>query len=130
MHLIEPARVGTLTTTQHKAGLVRALFGQFCEAVRHPDTAKGVMHCPADFGIAFTGTFYDGSRVLAGFVYGATGCQTVSLTASGKTQFTTVAGPAAAAAPKLRADMAAVLGEPVSMLATPSAGINPGGPMK
>ena len=61
-----------------------------------------MVHCPADFGISYSGTFYDGSRTLAKFVYGASGCQTVSITAGGKTQSTMVFGSASAAAPKLR----------------------------
>ena len=131
MHLVEPTRVGALTVTQAKPALVRALFGQMCAAVAHPAQAKGTVHCPADFGTSFTGTFYDGSRKLATFVYGASGCQTVSLTAGGKTQFTMVYGTAAAAAPKLVSAMAAVLGEPVSMLTRPQTQINQGsGPSK
>jgi len=130
MHLVEPTRMGALTMTQHNAALVRALFGQFCSAVNHAATATGTVHCPADFGISYTGTFYDGSRALAKFVYGASGCQTVSITADGKTQSTMVLGPASAAAPKLRADMAAVLGVPMSMLAPPQSQVNPGGPNK
>ena len=99
MHLVEPTRMGALSTTQHKTALVRALFGQFCRAVSHADTQKGIVHCPVDFGISYSGTFYDGSRTLAKFVYGASGCQTVIITAGGKTQSTMVMGPAAAAAP-------------------------------
>jgi hypothetical protein len=105
---------------------VRALFGQFCSAIDHADTVKGVVHCPADFGISYSGTFYDGSQTLAKFVYGASGCQTVSLTAGGKTQSTMVSGTASAAAPQLRADMAAVLGVPVPMLVQPQSQVNPG----
>ena len=130
MHLVEPTRAGALSTTQHKTALVRALFSQFCNAVGHAATAKGVVHCPADFGISYSGTFYDGSRTLAKFVYGASGCQTVSITAEGKTQSTMVFGTASAAAPKLEAAMAAVLGEPTSMLAPPQSQVNPGGPNK
>ena len=130
MHLVEPTRMGALSMTQQNAALVRALFGQFCSAVGHAATASGTVHCPADFGISYTGTFYDGSRALAKFVYGASGCQTVSITADGKTQSTMVLGPASAAAPKLRADMAAVLGVPMSMLAPPQSQVNPGGPNK
>ncbi len=130
MHLVEPTRMGALSTTQHKTALVRALFGQFCDAIGQAATVKGVVHCPADFGISYSGTFYDGSRTLAKFVYGASGCQTVSLTADGKTQSTMVLGPASAAAPKLEADMAAVLGVPTSMLASPQSQVNPGGPNK
>jgi len=130
MHLVEPTRAGALIKTQHNPALVRALFGQFCAAVGHATAQPGVMHCPADFGISYSGTFYDGTRPLARFVYGASGCQTVSLTAGGKTRAAMVLGAASTAAPKLRADMAAVLGVPVSMLAPPQSQVNPGGPNK
>jgi hypothetical protein len=130
MHLVEPTRAGALTKTQHNVALVRALFGQFCAAVSHPATKSTVVRCPADFGISYTGTFYDGSQPLAKFVYGATGCQSVSLTAGGKTRTTMVLGPASAAAPKLRADMAAVLGVPTLALAQPQAGSGKVGPNK
>jgi uncharacterized protein YceK len=130
MHLVEPTRMGALSTTQHKTALVRALFGQFCRAVSHADTQKGTLHCPVDFGISYSGTFYDGSRTLAKFVYGASGCQTVILTADGKTQSTMVMGSAYTAAPNLRADMAAVLGVPMAMLVAPQSQVNPGGPNK
>lgn len=124
MHLVEPTRMGALTMTRHDATLVRALFGQFCAAVAHAETAGDAAHCPAELGTSYTGTFYDGSRPLATFVYGASGCQTLRLTADGKTQFTMVFGTASAAAPKLVAAMAAVLGEPVSMLARPQTQVN------
>ena len=130
MHLVEPTRAGALVMTQHNTALVRALFGQFCNAVGHADTPKGVVHCPADFGISYAGTFYDGKVALATFVYGASGCQTVSVTAGGKTRSTMVFGTASTAAPKLQADMAAVLGVPTSMLVQPQSQINPGGPNK
>ena len=130
MHLVEPARAGAFITTERNPALVRALFGQICAAISQAGTVKGVVHCPADFGVSYSGTFYDGSRPLAKFVYGATGCQTVSITAGGKTQSAMVFGPASAAAPKLRADMAAVIGEPVTMLAPSQSQINPGGPNK
>jgi hypothetical protein len=131
MHLVEPTRAGALVKTVHNPALARALFGQFCAAVGHAAAQSGtVVHCPADFEISYSGTFYDGIRPLAKFVYGASGCQTVSITAAGKTQSAMVLGAAAAAAPRLRADMAAVLGEPVSMLAPPQSQVNLGGPKK
>ena len=130
MHLVEPTRAGALTKTQHNATLVRALFGQFCAAVSHPTKSKGVVRCPVDLGISYLGTFYDGSRTLAKFIYGAGGCQTVSLTAGGKTKATMMFGAAAAAAPKLRADMAAVLGVPLLAIAQPVAGGDKAGPNK
>jgi hypothetical protein len=122
IHLVEPTRAGALSKTQHDAALVQALFGQLCAAVSHASAAKGTVRCPADFGISYTGTFYDGSRTLATFSYGASGCQAVSLTADGTTQSTMMLGAAATAAPKLRADMAAVLGVPTLAIAQPASG--------
>jgi hypothetical protein len=122
IHLVEPTRAGMLSKTQHNATLVRALFSEFCAALRHPSAARGAIRCPADFGISYTGTFYDGSRTLAKFVYGATGCQIVSLTADGKTRTAIVAAGAAAAAPALRDDMAAVLEVPRLAIAQPVSG--------
>jgi hypothetical protein len=130
MHLVEPVRSGALTVTQRKPALVQALFRDFCNAVSHPDMTKGIVHCPAAFGTDYTGTFYDGTRALATFVYGASGCQSVSVTADGKQRSTMLAGPAAAAAPRLQADMAAVLGVPKYMVSPPQTSVNPGGPAK
>jgi hypothetical protein len=130
LHLVEPTRAAALAKTQHNATLVRALFGQFCAALSHPSSAKGIVRCPADFGISYLGTFYDGQRTLAKFTYGVTGCQMVSLTTGGKTKSTMVLGAAAAAAPKLRADMAAVLGVPSLAIAQPVTGGSKAGPNK
>src|SRR5438132_6861298 len=130
LHLVEPTRASALAKTQHNVTLVRALFGQFCAALSHPSSAKGVVRCPADFGISYLGTFYDGQRTLARFVYGVTGCQVVSLTTDGKTTSTMVLGAAATAAPKLRAAMAAVLGVPSLAIAQPVTGTNKGGANK
>jgi hypothetical protein len=126
MHLVEPTRVGALSKTQHDVTLVRALFGQLCAAVSHPSKDTGTVRCPVDFGVSYLGTFYDGSRPLAKFIYGASGCQTVSLTAAGKTKSTMVLGAAATAAPKLQTDMAAVLGVPRMMIAQPANGTGTG----
>jgi len=130
LHLVEPTRATALAKTQHNVTLVRALFGQFCAALSHPSSAKGMVRCPADFGISYLGTFYDGQRTLARFVYGVTGCQAVSLTTDGKTTSTMVLGAAATAAPKLRAAMAAVLGVPSLAIAQPVTGTNKGGANK
>ena len=128
LHLVEPTRAGALSKTQHNATLVRALFRQLCAAVSHPAMAKGAtLHCPANFGISYLGTFYDGSRTLAKFDYGASGCQLVSLTVGGKTRTTMVIGTASAAAPKLRADLAAVLGVPRLAIAQPVTGTGKSG---
>jgi hypothetical protein len=120
IHLVEPTRAGALSKTQRDATLVRALFGQLCAVVGDASAAKGIVHCPADFGISYTGTFYHGSRTLAKFVYGASGCQVASLTADGKTQTTMMLGASAAGgAAKLRTDMAAVLEVPTLAIAQP-----------
>ena len=53
-----------------------------------PRRDQGGRALPCRLRRLLLGTFYDGSRPLARFVYGASGCQTVSLTADGKTKFT------------------------------------------
>ena len=124
------APVGTnpiSSTTYHQAAQVRALFGQLCAAVTHPAPAQ-MMHCPADFGTDYVGTFYDGSRVLATFTYAASGCERVSVTAAGKTLSTMVTGRAAAAAPHLAIDLGVIIGAPKPGVMQPQGGINPGGP--
>jgi hypothetical protein len=133
LRLVEPTRQGSLARTQRDTTLVRALYSQLCAAITHPATVKGTVHCPANLGISYAGTFYDGSRALATFVYGATGCQTASLTAAGQTKATMLTGPAAAAAPKLQADLAKVLGLPSLVMAQPKSGSGTGmggGPAK
>ena len=101
---------------------MRALYNQLCAAITHPAAVKGTVRCPANLGISYTGTFYAGGQALARFVYGATGCQTVSLTAAGQTKTTIMIGSAAAAAPKLQSDLAAVLGVPSLAMAQPKDG--------
>jgi hypothetical protein len=131
MRLVEPARVGPYTMTQRKPTLVRAIFSDFCKLVAHPYRSNRPVNCPAAFGLDYSGTFYAGQRKLATFVYGASGCQTVQVTAAGKSTFTMVMGSTASAAPQLENDMAAVLGLPQSAVYGPGGQqINPGGPMK
>jgi hypothetical protein len=129
MHLVEPTRAGALSKTQRNVTLVRALFGQFCAALQHPSTSKGIVRCPAEYGISYLGTFYDGQRTLAKFVYGASGCQTVSLTAGGKTKSTMVLGGGHG-----RAEAAGrhgrVLGVPSLAIAQPVTGVNKSGANK
>ena len=122
LHLVEPTRNTALATTQRDPAKVQALYSQFCAAITHPATIKGTIRCPANLGISYAGTFYDGSKQLATFVYGATGCQTASLSAAGKTKVTLMVGSASAAAPKLQADLAAVLGLPSLVTAQPKSG--------
>jgi hypothetical protein len=128
-HLLvtEPVNGGTRTYTQGHASLVRALFGDFCAALSHPDLPRTPMHCPVDVGISYAGTFYDGHRALATFVYGVSGCPRLALTASGTTRATFLIGKAAAAAPHLKADMAAVLGlSQAQVYGSPGQTIGPG----
>ena len=69
MRLMAPVGTNPISSTIYRqAAQVRALFGQLCAAVSHPAPAQ-LMHCPADFGTTYIGTFYDGSRVLATFTY-------------------------------------------------------------
>ncbi|HEY6294863.1 MAG TPA: hypothetical protein VIX15_04300 [Streptosporangiaceae bacterium] len=127
-HLLvrEPVNGGARVYTQRHATKVRALFGDFCAAIAHADVPPPPIDCPADFGTSYTGTFYDGQRVLATFVYVPAGCQRVTLTAAGKTRGTFLIGKAAAAAPHLKADMAAVLGLPESQVyGAPSQTLSP-----
>ena len=117
------------STTYRQAAEVRALFGQLCAAVTHP-APNQMMHCPADIGTEFLGTFYDGSRVLATFAYAASGCEQVSVTAAGKTLSTGVYGRAAAAAPHLATDLDVIVGAPKPGTMQPQGQVNPGGPNK
>jgi len=128
MHLMAPVGTNPISSTiYHQTAQVRALFGQLCAAVTHPAPAQ-VMHCPADIGTEYLGTFYDGSRVLATFTYASSGCERVSVTAAGKTLATMVYGRAAAAAPHLATDLDAIVGAPKPGVMQPQSGINPGGP--
>jgi hypothetical protein len=128
MDTVEPTHAGAVATTQRKTAVARALFSDLCQVVAHPYTAKGPLHCPIAFGLAYTGTFYDGKRALATFTYGASGCQNVRVNAAGQSKYSLVMGPAASAAPHLQADMAAALGLPKSTVFGPTQQINPGGP--
>jgi hypothetical protein len=122
LRLVEPTKQGALAKTQRDTTLVRALYSQLCAAITHPAKLKGTVRCPANLGISYTGTFYNGSRALATFVYAASGCQTASLTAAGKTKVTMMVGSSSAAAPKLQADLAKVLGVPSLAIAQPKSG--------
>ena len=129
MRLMAPVGTNPISSpTYHQAAQVRALFGQLCAAVTHPAAAGVVVHCPADFGTEYVGTFYDGSRVLATFTYASSGCERVSVTAAGKTLATTVYGRAAAAAPHLAADLDVILGAQKPGGTESPGTVNPGGP--
>jgi len=118
-HLLvpEPVKFGTRTYIQRNGTKVRALFGDFCAVVAHAGTPQPAALCAANKdGISFTGTFYDGQSTLATFNYDLTECPRLIFTASGQTRGTVVIGKAAAAAPHLKADLAAVLGVPQSQV--------------
>ena len=128
LHLMVPVTKSKASTTYRQAAQVRALFGQLCAAVTHPAPNR-VMHCPADIGTEYLGTFYDGSRVLATFSYAASGCERVSVSTAGKTLSTLVYGPAAAAAPHLATDLDVIVEAPKPGTMQPGGGgVNPGGP--
>lgn len=117
-HLVvtEPVNGGTRTYTQRNAAKVRALFRDFCAALAHTGLPQPGFDCAARFGNSYAGTFYDGKRVLATFIDSLRGCPRLTLTAADKTRATFVIGKPAAAAPHLTADLAAVLGVPVSQV--------------
>ena len=129
LHLMVPVDTKPqASTTYRQTAQVRALFGQLCAAVTHP-APNQLMHCPADIGTEYLGTFYDGSRVLATFSYAASGCERVSVTSAGKTLSTMVYGRAAAAAPHLATDLGVIVGAPKPGTMQPGGGgVNPGGP--
>ncbi|MGH3255934.1 MAG: hypothetical protein ACRDOU_11200 [Streptosporangiaceae bacterium] len=113
---VEPINGGSRTHTQRRATLVRAVFGDFCAVLAHAGTSQPTALCAAKYGTSYAGTFYDGQRTLATFIYSLRGCPRLSLTASGTTRGALVIGKAAAAAPHLKADLAAVLGAPQSQV--------------
>ena len=110
----EAVHAGKVRVTQRSATKVRALFRDFCDALAHAGRPVPADLCAFRFGNSYAGTFYDGQRVLATFDYSLRGCPRLSLTVSGQTRATTLIGKPAAAAPHLEADLAAVLGVPVS----------------
>ena len=120
MHLIEPQRAQALKQTRTDAAKVQALFRDFCQAIAHKDTGTPVLHCPDQIGLSYGGAFFDGGRLLADYMYGASGCQQITVTGPhAKPQTVLVWGTAAAAVPHLETDMAAVLGLPVSEVYQP-----------
>jgi len=127
--IVASGHPATAATTQRNTALVRALFNDLCKVIAHPTASNRPVDCPADFGQSYMGTFYDGNRELATFTYGASGCQAVHLTVAGKSKVVLIMGATVTAAPKLEADMAAVLGVPKSKLTSPVQQVNPGGPM-
>jgi hypothetical protein len=112
----EPVKGGKRTYTQRNATKVRALFRDFCAALAHSGLPQPGLQCAFGFGNSYRGTFYDGKRVLATFSYTLRGCPRLALTAAGQTRVAFVIGRVAAAAPHLRAHLAAVLGVPVSQV--------------
>jgi hypothetical protein len=129
MHLVEPTRIGDLEKTQTDAAKVRALLRDFCAVIAHPDHYTGRIMCPAEIGVSYSGTFYDGTRKLATFTFGASGCETVSVTAAStgaKPQKAVVIGTAASAAPNLHTDLDHVLGLPDTAVFLPQTHVNQG----
>ena len=110
----EAVHAGKVKVTQRSATKVRALFRDFCAALAHAGRPVPADLCAFRLGNSYTGTFYDGQQVLATFDYSQRGCSRLSFTVAGHTRATILIGPAAAAAPHLEADLAAVLGVPVS----------------
>lgn len=115
-----PGHRGYLSVTQRRAPVVRTLFHDMCVIVGHPAPLPGIVNCPADYGLTYSGVFYAGNRKLATFSYRASGCQYLSLTAGSQHASTMIIGRAAAAEPaSFDADFAAVLGFPVGIVHLP-----------
>jgi hypothetical protein len=111
-----------LSVTQRDAPLVRRLYDDLCVIVGHPDHVPPgtVISCPADFGLAYSGVFYEAGRKLASFSYRASGCQSIALSVGPDQASTLILGKAAAAEPAtFDADFAAVLGVPASTVYQP-----------
>jgi hypothetical protein len=121
MHLVDPVRAASMEVTDTNPATVRALFRDFCQVVSHK-AGNAVLHCPDEIGLSYGGTFYDGSRALASYVFAASGCEIVTVTPASqgaKPDSAVIAGPAAAAAPSLHADMAKTLGLPEAQVFKP-----------
>jgi hypothetical protein len=106
--LREPVH-GAALVDQHNVTATRALLRDFCAVIAHRTKGMIAISCPLDTGLTYNGTFYAGDRPIAKFVFAATGCQTVTLTAAGKTTTQLVYGSALAAAPHLDSHLSAVL---------------------
>jgi hypothetical protein len=128
IRLALPEPEAPLMVTDRTPALAQALFRDFCNAVTHPGAGPGGMRCPADFGTVYAGAFYDGTRVLARYSYVAGGCGRVGITVGSTTRSTILAGRAAAAAPHLAADFAAVMGSAKPGVMPSPSQVNPGGP--
>ena len=129
MHLVEPTRMGNLETTQTDPAKVRALFRDLCSVIAHRDHHTGMMACPDEIGLSYSGTFYDGTRKLGTFTFGASGCEIVSVTSAdngAKPQAAVVIGTAAAAAPSLHTDLDHVLGLTDAEVFHPQPSVNQG----
>jgi len=129
MHLVEPTRASSQLTTDTKPATVRALFRDFCQILSHKDNSTGMISCPNDIGLAYSGTFYDGTRPLASYTYAASGCEVVTVTPAthgAKPESAMVFGTAADAAPGLHADMAGVLGLSQAQVFEPDTNQNSG----
>jgi len=72
-----------LLATERRATVVRRLYYSMCVIVGHPAhlPPNTTLSCPADFGLNYRGVFYTGTRALAVFDYGASGCSALSLSA-------------------------------------------------
>ena len=121
MHLVEPTRLPSEKKSDTNPAQVQALFRDLCNVVHHPPRGRQLYECPMDIGLAYSGTFYAGSRVLASYTYEVSGCQRVTVTNGphGKLLQSIVEGTAAKSAPALELDLAKVVGLPVSELFHP-----------
>ena len=100
----------------------RALYLDICRTVAVKVTLEGPTSCPNDFGLHYLGRFFDRDRQIASFDWAASGCEYMSLTVSGQTASTYLAGPTSSEPASLEPDLAGILGVSVTDLHQPRPG--------
>lgn len=100
----------------------RALYLDICRTVAVKVTLDGPTSCPNDVGLHYLGRFFARARQFASFDWAASGCEYMSLTVSGQTVSTYLAGPASSEPASLEPDMAGILGVSVTDLHQPRPG--------
>lgn len=100
----------------------KTLYRDACRlvAVDYHPPPNAVLNCPEDFGLVYDIVFSDRDGELATASYHATGCESLSMSATGTDSSTMVMGPQASAqAEPFDAALAAILGIGVATLHGP-----------
>lgn len=82
VELARPMREILLATERH-APVVRRLYHDMCLIAAHPANLPpgATLSCPDDFGLTYSGVFEAANRTLATFIYNASGCNALTLSA-------------------------------------------------